>query len=322
MKAGVDLSANGENRIDLQGGGNLTYTMNPLGDVSLSGKYVLSGGTVRYNPPVISQKIFKITPDGYVEWVGDIADPAFNITAVETVRANVSSNDQDARPVNFNISINIRNTLNDLAVSFDLSAPEDLTLQNELNSLTAEQRATQAMNLLIYNTYTGPGSTGKASSENPLNSFIQKELNQWAQNNLKGVDLSFGIDTYDDASAGAKGTRTDYSYRLSKSLFGDRVKAVIGGKVSSDADPDENLKENLIDDISLEYRLTKRDNMFLKLFRHTGYESILEGEVTETGVGFVIRKKMLKITDLFRLVRNRQKNAAPRTENPSDDRHE
>ena len=62
--------------------------------------------------------------------------------------------------------------------------------------------------------------------------------------------------------------------------------------------------------------------MFLKLFRHTGYESILEGEVTETGVGFVIRKKMLKITDLFRLVRNRQKNAAPRTENPSDDRHE
>ena len=174
----MDLSASGDNRIDLQGGGNLTYTMNPLGDVSLSGKYVLSGGTVRYNPPVISQKIFKITPDGYVEWVGNIADPAFNITAVETVRTNVSSNDQDARPVNFDISINIRNTLNDLAVSFDLAAPEDLTLQNELNSLTAEQRATQAMNLLIYNTYTGPGSTGKASSENPLNSFIQKELNQ------------------------------------------------------------------------------------------------------------------------------------------------
>ena len=57
--------------------------MNPLGDVSLSGKYVLSGGTVRYNPPVISQKIFKITPDSYVDWVGNVADPAFNITAVE-----------------------------------------------------------------------------------------------------------------------------------------------------------------------------------------------------------------------------------------------
>ena len=58
---------------------------------------------------------------------------------------------------------------------------------------------------------------------------------------------------------------------------------MIGGKISSDADPDENLKENLIDDVSLEYRLTKRDNMFLKLFRHTGYESILEGEVDSDG---------------------------------------
>ena len=297
----MDLSADGSNRIDLQGGGNLTFTMNPLGDVSLSGKYVLSGGTVRYNPPVISQKIFKITPDSYVDWVGNVADPAFNITAVETVRASVSADGQDSRSVNFNISINIRNTLNDLEVSFGLSAPEDLTMQNQLNSLTAEQRANQAMNLLIYNTYTGPGTTAKVSTENPLNSFIQKELNQWAQNNLKGVDLSFGIDSYGEDDP--NGQRTDYSYRLSKSLFSNRVRAVIGGKFSTDADPSQNLKENLIDDISLEYMLTKRDNMYLKVFRHTGYESILEGEITETGVGFVIRKKLLRLGDLFKPMR-------------------
>lgn len=311
VQAAVDLSADGSNRIDLQGGGNLTFTMNPLGDVSLSGKYVLSGGTVRYNPPVISQKIFKITPDSYVDWVGNVADPAFNITAVETVRASVSADGQDSRSVNFNISINIRNTLNDLEVSFGLSAPEDLTMQNQLNSLTAEQRANQAMNLLIYNTYTGPGTTAKVSTENPLNSFIQKELNQWAQNNLKGVDLSFGVDTYDQTANGGT-QRTDYSYKVSKNLFNNRVRAVIGGKFSTDADPTENLKENLIDDISLEYMVTKRDNMFVKLFRHTDYESILEGEVIETGVGFVIRKKMLKITDLFRFMKNKvQTQAAP-----------
>ncbi len=313
VQAAVDLSADGSNRIDLQGGGNLTFTMNPLGDVGLSGKYVLSGGTVRYNPPVISQKIFKITPDSYVDWIGNVADPAFNITAVETVRASVSADGQDSRSVNFNISINIRNTLNDLEISFGLSAPEDLTMQNQLNSLTAEQRANQAMNLLIYNTYTGPGTTAKVSSENPLNSFIQKELNQWAQNNLKGVDLSFGIDSYGEDDP--NGQRTDYSYRLSKNLFSNRVRAVIGGKFSTDADPSQNLKENLIDDISLEYMLTKRDNMYLKVFRHTGYESILEGEITETGVGFVIRKKLLRLGDLFKPMRPK---AEKRKQNESD----
>lgn len=62
VKAAVDLSPDGSNRIDLRGGGNLSYTMNPLGDTRLAGKYVLSGGTVRYNPPVIAQKVFKIQP--------------------------------------------------------------------------------------------------------------------------------------------------------------------------------------------------------------------------------------------------------------------
>lgn len=316
VKAAVDLSPDGSNRIDLRGGGNLSYTMNPLGDTRLAGKYVLSGGTVRYNPPVIAQKVFKIQPGSYVEWNGDLADPSFNITAVESVRANVSSDDgQETRPVNFDISINIRNTLTDLAISFGLAAPEDLTMQNQLNSLTAEQRANQAMNLLIYNTYTGPGTTAKVSSENPLNTFIQNELNQWAQNNLKGVDLSFGIDSYgqDDPN----GQRTDYSYRLSKNLFSNRIRAVIGGKFSTDADPTQNLKENLIDDISIEYMLDKRDNMYIRVFRHTGYESILEGEITETGVGFVIRKRLSRLGDLFRS----SKPAAKPKQQHEDDAH-
>lgn len=305
VKAGVDLSPGGDNRIDLRGGGNLTFSMNPLGDMALSGRYLLTGGSVRYNPPLIAQKVFAIRPGSYVEWTGNPADPHFDITATETVRASVSTDGGESRPVNFDISVQIRNSLEELAVSFGLSAPEDLTMQNQLQSLTEEQRAQQAMNLLIYNTYTGPGTTARANAENPLNAFVQKELNQWAQNSLKGVDLSFGIDSYDETDP--NGARTDYSYRLSKNLFGNRFRVIIGGKFSTDADPTENLKENMIDDISLEYVLTRRGNMFLRLFRHTGYESILEGEITETGVGFIIRKKMARLLDLFRSAERTEK---------------
>ena len=307
VQMSVYLSDDGQNRINLRGGGNLTYSVNPLGDSRFSGRYTLTGGTVRYNPPVISEKVFDITQGSFVEWTGEMADPSFNITAVETVRTTVTSEDGTSRPVNFNISINIRNTLKDMAITFDLSAPDDLTIQNQLTSLTGEQRSTQAMSLLVYNTYNGPGTTAKADSANPLNSFIEKELNQWARNNLKGVDLSFGIDTYNQVTTEGESQRTDYSYKLSKSLFNNRVRTVIGGKISTDADPGEGTTDNLIDDISLEYMLTKRDNMFLKVFRHTGFESILEGEITQTGFGFVVRKKMLKLGDLFRITRPRKK---------------
>lgn len=312
VKMAVNLSVDGKNRIDLKGGGNLTYTMNTLGDSRFTGKYELTGGTVRYNPPLISEKLFNIQQGSYVSWSGNIADPTMNITAVEPLRINVTESNNNSRPVTFNVIINIKNTLENLAITFNVSAPEDLTIQNELTAMTAEQRATQAMNLLIYNSYSGPGTSTSSSltSGNPLNSFIQKELNQWAQNNLKNIDVSFGIDSYDDTANGGQGTRTDYSYKVSKTLFNDRFKVIIGGSFSPDAAADENLKENLVDDISLEYRLDKRDNMLIKIFRHTGYESILEGEVTQTGVGFVVRKKLLKLSELFRLSSRKAKKEA------------
>ena len=120
------------------------------------------------------------------------------------------------------------------------------------------------------------------------------------------MDLSFGIDSHGEDDP--NGQRTDYSYRLSKNLFNNRVRAVIGGKFSTDADPSQNLKENLIDDISLEYMLTKRDNMYLKVFRHTGYESILEGEITENGRGASSSgKKLSRLGDLFKPMRPKTK---------------
>lgn len=102
-------------------------------------------------------------------------DPAFNLTAIDKIRTNVTTDGSGTgQAVTFNVSINIRNTLSDMAVTFDLSAPENLTMQNQLASLTAEQRSSQAMSLLIYNTYTGPGTTAKVNSSNPLNALIAK----------------------------------------------------------------------------------------------------------------------------------------------------
>lgn len=301
VRASLYLSADGSNRVDLVGGGDLTYTMNRLGDTRLTGRYTLTGGTVLYNPPVISQKEFAINDGSYVEWNGDLADPYLDITATEALRTSVTTEESGTpRQVTFDIMILIRNKLDDLSITFDLAAPQDLSIQNQLTSLTAEQRSTQAMNMLIYNTYTGPGTVAKGNTSNPLNSFIEKELNSWARNNLKGVDLSFGIDSYDQMTESGESTRTDYSYRLSKNFFNNRVRAVIGGSVSTGGDPGTEMTDNLVNDISLEYMLNDRQNMYLKLFRFIGYESILEGEIVSTGIGFVISKKLYRLSDLFR----------------------
>ncbi|MDE6679838.1 MAG: translocation/assembly module TamB, partial [Muribaculaceae bacterium] len=132
-------------------------------------------------------------------------------------------------------------------------------------------------------------------------------LNNWAANNIKGVNLSFGVDQYDETRNGQTSTTTSYSYQVSKSLFNNRFKINVGGNYSTDASADENFSENLINDISFEYMLRQTNNlsMYVSLFRRNDYESILEGEVTETGVGFVMRRRLSNLRSLFRFGRRR-----------------
>lgn len=298
VQLGVNLSLDGSNRIDLVGGGNLLYTSTAMGDNRMTGRYTLTGGFVRYTPPFISQKIFNIEDGSYVSWNGNIADPTFNIKAVQSQRSTVKSG-EDSRLVDFDVSIMISNTLKDLDISFDLATTDDLVIENELQGLTAEQREVKAMNMFLYNSYDNLASAAENSLiNNPLNTFLEYELNTWAQRTLRGVDLTFGIDNYGIDGTGTQ--RTDYSYQFSKSLLDNRLKVVVGGSYASNQDVTQNLKENLIDDISLEYRLTKRDNMYIKVFRQTGYESIIEGEITQTGAGFLYRKQVGSLLDLFR----------------------
>ena len=57
--------------------------------------------------------------------------------------------------------------------------------------------------------------------------------------------------------------------------------------------------ESFIDDVSLEWRLDDSGTRYIRLFHNKNYESILEGEITETGVGIVLRRKMTKLGELF-----------------------
>lgn len=306
---GVDLSTDGKNRAQIEADGTLYYTMSPISDGRMTGRLNINEGYVRYSPPLMSEKNFAFDNNSYIAFNGDIMNPTLNIHAVDVIKANVTQSGQNSRLVNFDVALNITGNLNRLDVAFDLSTDDDVTVANELQSMSPDQRANQAMNMLLYGIYTGQGTKGDASiSGNALYSFLESQLNSWVANNIRGVDLSFGIDQYNRTVNGSSSQTTSYSYQVSKSLFDDRFKIVVGGNYSTDANADENFSQNLINDISFEYYLNKGHTMYIKIFRHTGYESILEGEITQTGVGFVYRRKLNNLKDMFRFLTPKKKN--------------
>lgn len=292
----VDLNAGRSNRVELQGGGNLSLQYTPQGDLTLAGRYTLSGGLLKYSLPVVPLKDFSINNGSYVEWTGNPMDPLLNFTATERVRASVGGEDGASRMVNFDISIVVKNRLDNLSLAFEINAPEDATVQNQLLAMGAEERSKQAISMLVTGIYLADsGSSGGLNMGSALNSVLTSQINALA-GNLKNASFSVGSEDHKNAEDGS--SRTDYSFSYSQRFFNDRFQIVLGGKVSTGANA-TNDAESFIDNISLEYRLDASGTRYVRLFHNKNYESVLEGEITETGVGLVLRKKMDRLGELF-----------------------
>jgi hypothetical protein len=300
----VDLDTQGKNKVQVQSSGTLNYALDYMNDERFSGRLTISDGFARYTVPVMGEKLFNFVDGSYIEFNGQMLDPTISLKAYDNVRANVTGDGGNSRVVNFQVDLNVSGTLNTMDVAFDLECSDDITIANELKSMSAEQRANQAMNLLITNMYNSSGTEtiyGNVGTT-ALYSFLESQLNSLVSG-IRGIDLSFGINQYDKTVEGSSTSAMTYSYKVSKSLFDNRFKIVVGGNYTTEAEADENFAENLISDISFEYSLNRAGTMYVRLFRHTGYESILEGEITQTGIGFVFQRKLNTLRDIFRIRR-------------------
>lgn len=312
----VNLPGGSTNKAQISPSGTLNYSQNFMGDMRLTGQLYTGNGFVSYSIPVMGQKTFNFDPQSFVLFNGDVMNPSFNIKAYDPVKANVVQTSGNTNVVDFLVTLTVTGNLIQPNLQFDLSADNDVSVQNELQSMSADQRQQQAMNLLITGNYTGMGTktaNGSLVSTGTVYSLLASQINSWAAKNIRGIDLSFGVDQYDTKENGESSTTTSYSYQLSKSLFNNRFKISVGGNYATDADADENFTQNLISDISFEYMLkqTATTSMYVRLFRHNDFESILEGDVTEMGAGFVLKRRLSSLRGLFRVNGKKHKEDAP-----------
>lgn len=292
----ANLTNEGDKYVELVGGGDLDFRYTPQGDMTLNGRYTLTGGTMKYSLPVIPLKEFTFTQGSYVDWRGDLMNPILSLKAAERVRAAVQEGEESnsSRRVDFDVSISISGKLESPDLLFDLEAPSDGTVQNELASMGSEERSKAAITMLATGLYMNSlGAGGNLTMGSALNSVLQSQIN-----NLAGAmtNASFSVGIENNNYSGV--SQTDYSFRYSQRFFNDRVQINIGGSVSTGSEVNRNSK-SFIDDVSLEYRLDNSGGRYLRAFRSKNYENVLEGEVTETGVGIVFRKKLDRLADLF-----------------------
>lgn len=294
------------NYIDLMGGGDLQMKYNPVDNIQLTGKYTLNNGAMKYSLPIIPLKTFTIQDGSYLEFTGDPFNPILNIIATENMKSTVNEGQGTGRSVDFVCGVKLTQTLSKPGIQFIISAPNDMTMQDELNTMSIEERGKIAVTMLASGMYLSGGNTSDFSMNSALSSFLNSEINNIAGSAMRslGLDLGMSVDNSTNASGAL---HTDYNFKFAKRFFNNRLSFTIGGKVSSGAEM-ENAGNNdsFFNNVELQYRLNEGASQYIRAFYNNNTYDWLEGLVGEYGVGFMWRRKLQHFKDIFRFKTEKQ----------------
>ena len=215
-------------------------------------------------------------------------------------------------------------------LTFEIKLPEESSVRidseisgqvemrlTQINSEPSEL-SKQVYALLILNRFVSENPFASASggfnaesmARQSVSKILSQQLNNLADNLVKGVDLDFDVVSSEDYTSGNLENRTDLNIGLSKRLFDERLNVSIGTNIALEGGQQENKTANASNstspNINIEYMLSKDGRYLVRAYRRNEFEGVVEGFVVETGVGFVMSIEYDKLKEIFQRKKERK----------------
>lgn len=310
---------NGDN-IKVKGNAQLNTGITPSGQPYVLGLYELTSGSYDLSFQFL-KKEFAIKKGSNLLWTGDPMQAQVDITAVYNIEAEVPkllTTNQTTRKnkvpleVQLKMSGNLSSPIVDFKVVVAENAPTDLANEIEkdgyLKSLEQNpvEMNKQVFALLVLNKFLGEQSSDFFSGINPeaiarqsVSKLLTDQLNLLAGDLIKGIKLDFNLNsTSTNTDAGNK-ARTDLNVGLSKAFLNDRLKIAVGRNFQLENTTSAATSTEIVDNISLNYSLSKDGRYLFSAYRKNQYQAILDGFVVETGVAFTLTLDYEYFKELF-----------------------
>jgi hypothetical protein len=130
--------------------------------------------------------------------------------------------------------------------------------------------------------------------------ILTNQLDQLAGSLIKGVDIHFDLNNEQDFSTGTEQDYTELNVSVSKQLFNERVAVNVGSNFDVQGTGNSNQNaSNIAGDLAVDYKLTPDGRYMLRAYRKNQYEAVVEGEVVETGVSFILTFDYDRFRELF-----------------------
>ncbi|RBI90846.1 translocation/assembly module TamB [Elizabethkingia miricola] len=318
--------ANGD-FVKLQGEAQLTGGIDPSGKTTLVGVYEVEKGAYELSVSMLKRK-FDIQKGSTITWTGEPTAAIMDLTAVyKTETAPIDLVEQQVgqgqtnlfkQRMPFNALLKMKGELLKPILSFDITTDENNnSVSTEVKQLVDAKLAQlrqqepemnkQVFALLLLNRFIGEnpfqssaGLSAETMARQSVSKILSQQLNNLASDLIKGVDLNFGLESTDDYSTGNKNTRTDLNVDISKKLLNDRLKVTVGSNfgLEGQARQNENMT-NIAGDVTVDYSLSRDGRYMLRAYRKNDYQVALQGQIVETGVGFIITLDYDKFREIF-----------------------
>ena len=301
--------------------------------MSLTGAYNLNEGSYLVSLESVIKRKFDINPGSTIIWNGDPLDAEISINAIYSVRASpidlvadqmsgLSETDKNTykQRYPFLVLLKLRGEILHPEISFEIQLPpEDKgilggAVNAKLNMLNEDPSALnkQVFALLVLGRFVqeNPLQTESGGTSTLVRStvgkFLSAQLNKLSSKVVPGVELNFDIQSYDDYQTGQAKGRTQVEIGVKKQLFNERLSVQVGGTIDVEGEKaKQNSASDITSDVTVEYKLTKDGRYRLKGFRHNQYEGAIEGQLVETGAGFLYVRDFNKWKEFFKAPKNK-----------------
>lgn len=328
--------------VKLQGEADLTGGIDPSGKTSLVGVYQVEKGAYEMSFSMIKRK-FEVQKGSTITWTGEPMLAQLDMTAIYTTNAapidllqnQITSDELNyyKQRIPFNTLLILKGELMKPQLSFDITTAENnnavsqevlATTIAKLEQLRVDENEMnkQVFALLILNRFIGEnpfqsesGLSAGTMAKQSVSQILSQQLNNIASDLIAGVDITFDFDSYEDYSTGSRNERTDLNVNLSKRLLDDRLKISVGSNFGLEGEARQGEQmTNIAGNITADYMLSKDGRYTLRAYRKNDYQVALQGQIIETGVGFIITLDYDEFRSIFRRVRkNRDANKHLRT---------
>jgi len=322
-------------QLKIAGIADLNFTMNPGGQMQMTGKYTVESGDYDLSIAQLIKKKFSIEKGSSISWSGDLMKAQMDIkalykiktTAAELMNGSSSAQGINKQKLNFEVYLLLSKDLLKPDISFKLDMPENeqqvfdgavYTRIKQVNTIPSELNK-QVMALLAINHFIADNplnSISSAGSESfetrayaTAGNLLTQELSDLVTNAIKGVDIDIALDVNEDYTSGKAERNTDLKVGVTKSLANNRLIIYVGSSIALEGqNQSSDALSGLAGDVTLEYLLSKDGKYRIKGFRVNENELALQGEIVKTGVTFVVVLEFNKIKTVFKKKKKKKAN--------------